>query len=87
MRQYLRNVLVALDQFGNALIGGSPDETISSVLGKAARGDYGRGARLATAPLKWAVDLVFRVLGEREHCAQAIEADEGHDSLWMTFRR
>ncbi len=33
-KRYLKSVLLALDQFGNALAGGDRDETISSRLGK-----------------------------------------------------
>jgi hypothetical protein len=34
MKQYIWRVLLALDQLGNALTGGSEDETISSRMGK-----------------------------------------------------
>jgi len=32
--RYFKNLLIALDQGGNTLIGGDPDETISSRFGK-----------------------------------------------------
>ena len=32
--EYAHNVLLAIDQYGNAVFGGDPDETISSRLGK-----------------------------------------------------
>jgi hypothetical protein len=66
------NALIALDQVGNALDGGHPDETISS-----------RAARLAMQPraTRWAVtkesliNLLFAMIrGERYHCENAIEA-------------
>lgn len=34
VKQYIWNVLVALDQLGNALTFGDPQETISSRMGK-----------------------------------------------------
>ena len=34
IRKYLRNLLVAIDQLLNTILGGDPDETISSRLGK-----------------------------------------------------
>ena len=30
MNKYLFNILISIDQFGNTLLGGNPDETISS---------------------------------------------------------
>jgi len=71
------NILVGIDQTCNALIGGDPDETLSSVLGKAARGDFGAACRRRTAWLRWLVDAVFAALGDPDHCARSIEPDEG----------
>lgn len=34
IRKYLRNLLVAIDQLLNTILGGDPDETVSSRLGK-----------------------------------------------------
>lgn len=34
MKKYLYNILIGIDQLVNALLGGDPDETISSRLGK-----------------------------------------------------
>lgn len=39
MKRYMVNLLIALDQFGNALFAGDPDETISSRAGAAGAGD------------------------------------------------
>lgn len=86
-RRYMLNVLIALDQLVNAAFCGCPDETISSVLGKARRGDYGRAAAIVTAPLRWVVDVVFAALGDPDHCAASIEDDEGPDSVWIMLRR
>lgn len=81
-RAYLLNVLVAVDQLANALAFGDPDETISSRLAKARRGDFGPGWRAVTAPLRWSVDAVARVVfRQARHCEQSVEADEGSRDL------
>jgi hypothetical protein len=68
--RYARNLLVAHDQAGNALLGGDPDETISSVLGK----------RSATCTIcNWLCRLLNRA--DPGHCNKSIEPDEGTDSL------
>ena len=62
---YLVNVLVALDQLANALIGGDPDETISS---RCAKHRTEPGWRILAALLEWI---------NPGHLDRAIEADEG----------
>jgi hypothetical protein len=76
-RRYILNVLVALDQLASALIGGDPDETISSRLGKAVRGDYGRFQQILWIVPAAAVDLVFLPFDGPDHCRRVIEEDEG----------
>ena len=73
MRRYLFNLLIAIDQGGNAFLGGNPDETISSRVGKAARG----GGWFAVAMRRLIDWLFFNLTGERDHCAHSIEWDEG----------
>ena len=68
---WLRNILVGLDQFANAIIGGDPDETISSRIGKR------RHRCHLCAALCWLLDK----LGRR-HCAKSIEVDEGDRELF-----
>ena len=64
------NVLVALDQLGNTIVGGDPDETISSRAGKL------NGKRL------WATNLCrFLNWLDPGHCTSAIEPDEGGKAL------
>lgn len=66
-REWGRNLLLAIDQLGNALIRGHPDETISSRAAKSAR----RGKR-------WAC-VLCRMLDwiDPDHCERSIEADRG----------
>lgn len=72
MTRTIWNVLIGIDQTGNAALGGNPDETISSRVGKAAE----RGVRRAIV-IEAAINLVFAVVaGERHHCAVSIERDE-----------
>ena len=67
MKRYFWNILISLDQFGNAVTGGDPDETISSRAGKAMRDGKVWGCVLCK----------FLNLFENDHCAKSIEPDEG----------
>lgn len=69
MRKYIRNVLVAIDQLANAVIGGDPDETISS---RCAKGQDKLYWRLLGVILEWF---------DPGHLARSIEHDEGKDAL------
>ena len=76
---YVMNVLIALDQLGNALIGGAPDETISSRLGKMKK-SYG-----GEIPEElWAAHILddFLEYVDENHSIDAIEKDEGEEELW-----
>ena len=66
VKKYNRNVIVAIDQTFNAILGGDEDETISSRAGK----------RQKTQ--KWAYYLC-KILNKFEtgHCDLSIEEDEG----------
>lgn len=79
---WMWQVLVALDQFCNALFApllnlglrpgaarfGFPDESLSSVMGKNVRAGHCRGCR-------WICRLLHRA--DPHHCEKSIEADEG----------
>ena len=70
--RYIRNLLISLDQLANTVIGGDPDETISSRAGKAAENHDGIAWRLLCRALHWI---------DPHHCRDAIEADEGKDQI------
>lgn len=71
-RRYLLNLAVAADQGWNAILGGNPDETISSRVGRAAL-----NGRPFAAELEWLIDALFRLLGAAPgHCRRHIEWDE-----------
>lgn len=70
---YLLNVAIAIDQFGNAVLGGEPDETISSRVGRASL----RGVWIAKYVWEPMIDAIFRRLaGQQRHCYESIEWDE-----------
>ena len=69
MRRYLTNLLLWVDQGGNVLLGGHPDETISSRVGRGAiKGN--RFALLAERVIDW---IFWRLAGEVGHCRASIE--------------
>lgn len=71
MKQYFWNILVNLDQTGNTLTGGDPDETISS-----------RAAKAKAAGKTWGKYMCkFLSFFDKGHCEKSIEKDEGKDSL------
>lgn len=66
MKEYLRRVLIGLDQFGNTLIGGMPDETISS--------------RVARNKEKWYWRPLYKALDwlQPNHCERSAEEERAH---------
>ena len=75
VKLYLLNILIAIDQLGNTLIGGDPDETISSQAAK------------RTAEWEW--NLLGRCLEwiDPGHLKQAREDDEGSNSIRSLWRK
>lgn len=69
--KWLRNVLVALDETGNAMMGGDPEETISS-----------RAAKARNAGRRWGC-LLCRLLDKLDpgHCDKFIQPNEGSDAV------
>lgn len=74
MKRYFFNILIGLDQFVNALIGGDPDMTLSGRMGRA----VAAGQCKACKVICWLLDKV-----DKDHCARANrnEADEGADGV------
>jgi hypothetical protein len=67
--KYIKNILIAIDQLANAILGGDPDETISSRLGKNYDGS-------------WMERLVNKIFNkQKDHCSESIEHDEGGNAL------
>lgn len=73
---YVKNVLVVLDCLGNTILGGDPDETISSRSSKAMayeeqEGTYGWGCRMCS----------FLAIFQENHCGKALERNKGHRAV------
>ena len=69
VKQYLQNILVAIDQFFNTLMLGDPDETISSRAGR-------------VWPNTWWSKLIDHIMfWQKNHCYKAIEKGEGKRDL------
>ena len=69
MWQYLLNIAIALDQLGNALRGGSPDETLSAAAWRTEQ-----KGRLLGRIFRPVIDLLFRPF-ERDHCRKSFESE------------
>jgi hypothetical protein len=73
--QYMYNVTLAGSQFSNAVLGGDPDESLSSRLGRAERD--------GVAPVKYVVYPAADLLIGPSHCWGSIEEDESRRmELW-----
>lgn len=72
------NVLIGIDQLGNSLLGGDPDETISSRLGKLKTKHGGKipWYRPLSKIVDWGLDKI-----DPNHSLDAIEPDEGSDAI------
>lgn len=67
-KQYLLNVAIAVDQLTNAIIGGHPDETLSSrCYRNSQKYWYAKVGRVI-------LDLLFRPFG-KNHCEQAYKSE------------
>ena len=74
VKKYFWNILVGIDQLGNAITGGDPDETISSRLGKVVV------KKAETSNIAWIVCYLLSLV-DSDHCQEAIEPDEGKDEV------
>ena len=77
MWQYIKNILIALDQFLNALFRGMPDETLSA---RAWRLEQERGR-------KWPRILIDTLLFfDRDHCYQSYLSEIERKQLPVSMR-
>lgn len=74
IKKWFWNVFIGLDQLANAILGGDPDETISSRLGKY----VARNAE--TNNLAWLICWVLDKI-DPGHCQRSIEQDEGKNEV------
>jgi len=76
--RWIVNILIGIDQLGNAVFGGDPDETISSRLGKLKVRYSGSipWRRPLSKIIDWGLDKI-----DPNHSIDAIEEDEGNDAI------
>lgn len=74
-------ILVALDQLGNAILGGWADETISARTYRNSQKGYWY-ARLFEKFL----NCVFGMFGDKEHCKTAYESEINNAQLGKNYR-
>lgn len=81
LKRYVFNILISIDQLVNTLIGGDPDETLSSRMGKLVREwrqkPYNKGRYIISLIICWLLHLI-----DSNHCNKSIEEDEGKNSIW-----
>ncbi len=71
-------VLIAIDQFGNAVGGGNPDSTISARVGYFSENTSRKKRPSKYAywkTLEWIIDRAFYPLDGKGHCSKAEKAD------------
>ena len=77
---YLSNFFVSIDQLGNVLAGGNPDNTISSRVGY-----YNKhNIQAEKAPLQWRIfetiiNFTFYPIDGVDHCHEAFHNDAGEE--------
>lgn len=69
VKRYIWNILISIDQLANTLLGGFPDETISSRMGKHIRDKK-------DCPVCRFLCKLLDVI-DPGHCQKSIEEDEG----------
>lgn len=77
----LTKILLGLDQLGNTILGGYPDETMSAHAGRT-RHMPGLGNKLFWRPLAWALDKI-----QSEHVEQAILHEEDGSQNDPAYRK
>ena len=75
LMQYVFNIGTILSQSWSAVLGGDPDETVSSRVGKAERAGKWWAKHIASPIL----DFMFQ---EKNHAINAIEDNEGKRQIW-----
>ena len=76
--RYILNILISLDQLGNSILLGDPDETISSRIGRI-KTKWG-GSVPWTRPVSKVTDYLLDKI-DKNHSVDAIEEDEGTDGI------
>lgn len=82
LKKYIRNILISIDQFANTVLGGDPDMTISSRLGRNYKGTW----------MAKFVDWLFswqKRDGSKSHVENASywESDDGSEAIIAKAKR
>ena len=88
MKTYFKNVLVSIDQLGNTICGGEPDNTISARVGYFASKNRGP-SKYYWKLLEKIIDTTFWPIDGPNHCLKAFENDPEetfHDKNGDVFR-
>lgn len=76
---YIKNILIGVDQLCNAIIGGKPDETMSSrCYRNAQKYWYARGGQIV-------LDFIFRPWG-KNHCYESYMSEVNRNHLGSDFK-
>lgn len=82
--KYIRNILIALDQATNTIIGGEPDETISAKIYRMANIDsepkYSKNWKI----LEHTINLIFF---DKNHCKDSFTSEENRSQISSTYKK
>ncbi len=79
------NILVAIDQLGNAIADGNPDNTISARVGFFASDDHKSKLRPYWKALEWTINFTFEPVQGPGHCRRAWQAEGDETDTQGTY--
>jgi hypothetical protein len=82
---YWLNVLIAIDQLGNAIAGGNPDNTISGRVGFFASDLHKSKIKVYWKALEQIIDFTFTPLQGPRHCFHAWEGEQDETDTEATY--
>ena len=83
IKKYIFNLLISIDQLANTILGGDPDETLSSRMGKmVVRWRVGSTKSQLRYKLAVAICWLLNKI-DPDHCNKSIEHNEGDDDIWQ----
>jgi hypothetical protein len=78
-KKYCLNLLLGIDQLGNCIWGGDPDETISSRIGRIKLANGGKVP--SYRPVVWLIDKMLDEI-DPGHSIDAVEPGQGSDGIF-----
>ncbi len=82
---YWFNILIAIDQLGNAIADGNPDNTVSARVGFFASEYHKSKLKRYWKALEWTINFTFEPVQGREHCRRAWEAEQDETDTQGTY--